>query len=62
MNIYKPFLLNLRSDVFTRVVTAAREQHVTITQFLRQSVERNLRHYESVERPMFLRLASDGMR
>ena len=62
MTQYKQFLLNLSPATFERIEVAAREQNVTYTRFLRQSVERNLRQYEHVERPIFLRVAADGMR
>lgn len=59
--IKKPVLLNLSPDIFDRVAIAAHEQNVTKTQFLRQSVERNLSHYEKNERPVFERLFIRGM-
>jgi hypothetical protein len=40
---------------------AVREQGVTRLQFLRQSIERNLRHYERCERAIFARVYQQGM-
>ena len=54
-------LLNLNPDIFKRVDTAADEQNVTRTQFLRQSVERNLSHYEKHERPVYHRMFVQGL-
>ncbi len=56
-----PFMLNLSHDVFDRVAIAAHEQNVTKTQFLRQSVERNLSHYEKHEQPVFQQLFIRGL-
>ena len=56
-----PVLLNLNPDVFDRVAIAAHEQNVTRTQFLRQSVERNLYHYEKHEQPVFQQLFIKGL-
>jgi hypothetical protein len=41
---------------------AVREQRVTPSQFLGQAVERNLRHYQKVERALFARIYHEGMR
>jgi len=57
----KPVLLNLPEPILDEVDTAVREQGVTRTQFLRQAVERNLRHYQDVERAMFARIYQLGM-
>jgi metal-responsive CopG/Arc/MetJ family transcriptional regulator len=57
----KPVLLNLPEDVLEEVDTAVREQGVSRTHFLRQAVERNLRHYQSVERAVFARIYQQGM-
>jgi len=54
-------LFNLPNDIFERVDTAADEQNVTRTQFLRQSVERNLSHYEKHERPVYHRMFVQGL-
>ncbi|MGA8691692.1 MAG: hypothetical protein WB662_17765 [Methyloceanibacter sp.] len=40
---------------------AVREQGVTRSHFLRQAIERNLRHYQNVERAMFARIYQLGM-
>ena len=56
-----PVLLNLNPDIFKRVDTAANEMNVTRTQFLRQSVERNLSHYEKHERPVYHRMFMQGL-
>jgi hypothetical protein len=39
----------------------ASEQGVTRSQFLRQAVERNLRHCQNVERALFARIYQQGM-
>jgi len=39
---------------------AVREQGVTRSQFLRQAVERNLRHYQNFERAIFRSHLSAG--
>ncbi len=57
----KPVLLNLPTDIFERATTAADEQNVTRSQFLRQSIERNLNHFEKNERPIFQRLTVGGL-
>lgn len=57
----KAVLLNLPTDIFQRVDTAADEQNVTRTQFLRQSVERNLSHYEKHEKPVYHRMFIQGL-
>jgi metal-responsive CopG/Arc/MetJ family transcriptional regulator len=49
----KPVLLNLPSRVLEEVDMAVQEQGVTRSQFLRQAIERNLRHYQRVERAIF---------
>ena len=58
----KAVLLNLPVNVLEEVDLAVREQGVTRSQFLRQSVERNLRHYQNVERAVFRRIYQQGMR
>ena len=62
MQSRKPFLLNLPTDLFDRLAVAATEQNVTFTHFIRQSITRNLNYYETRERPVFRRLAEEGMR
>jgi metal-responsive CopG/Arc/MetJ family transcriptional regulator len=44
-----------------QVDAAVREQGVTRSQFLRQSVERNLRHYERIERPLFMHMQEGAL-
>ena len=58
----RAILLNLPKPILEQVDIAVREQGVTRSQFLRQAVERNLRHYQNVERPVFARLYQQGMR
>jgi metal-responsive CopG/Arc/MetJ family transcriptional regulator len=58
----KAVLLNLPVNVLEEVDMAVREQGVTRSQFLRQAVERNLRHYQNVERAVFRRIYQQGMR
>jgi metal-responsive CopG/Arc/MetJ family transcriptional regulator len=57
----KPVLLNLPVPLLDQVDLAVREQGVSRTQFLRQAVERNLRHYKDVERAVFVRIYQMGM-
>ena len=57
----KPILLNLPERVLEEIDMAVREQGVSRSQFLRQAVERNLRHYQSVERAIFRRIYQQGM-
>jgi metal-responsive CopG/Arc/MetJ family transcriptional regulator len=57
----KAVLLNLPKQVLEEVDLAVREQGVTRSQFLRQAVERNLRHYQNVERAVFRRIYQHGM-
>ena len=57
----KPILLNLPIKLLEQVDLAVREQGVSRTHFLRQAVERNLRHYQDVERAMFARIYQLGM-
>ena len=57
----KSVLLNLSKRVLEEVDMAVREQGVTRSQFLRQAVERNLRHYQNVERAVFARIYQKGM-
>ena len=54
-------LLNLPVQILEKVDMAVREQGVTRSQFLRQAVERNLRHYRRVERAIFARIYLEGM-
>ena len=56
-----PILLNLPEHVLEEVGLAVREQGVTRSQFLRQAVERNLRHYQNFERAIFARIYQQGM-
>jgi metal-responsive CopG/Arc/MetJ family transcriptional regulator len=57
----KPVLLNLPALVLEEVDMAVREQGVSRTYFLRQAVERNLCHYQNVERAVFARIYQQGM-
>ncbi len=57
----KPVLLNLPTCVLEQVDMAVREQGVSRSQFLRQAVERNLRHYQKVERAIFAHIHQQGM-
>jgi len=57
----KAVLLNLPVNVLEEVDLAVRQQGVTRSQFLRQAVERNLRHYQNVERAIFRRIYQQGM-
>jgi metal-responsive CopG/Arc/MetJ family transcriptional regulator len=52
----KGVLLNLPIQILEQVDMAVREQGLTRSQFLRQAVERNLRHYQNVERAIFARI------
>jgi hypothetical protein len=54
-------LLNLPKPILEEVDIAVREQGVTRTQFLRQSIERNLRHYDRCERAIFARIYHQGI-
>jgi metal-responsive CopG/Arc/MetJ family transcriptional regulator len=47
--------------VLEEVDMAVREQGVTRSQFLRQAIERNLHHYQNVERALFARIYQQGM-
>jgi hypothetical protein len=53
----KPVLLNLP----VQVDLAVREQGVSRSHFLRQAVERNLHHYQNVERAIFARIYQEGI-
>jgi metal-responsive CopG/Arc/MetJ family transcriptional regulator len=55
-------LLNLPERVLDEIDMAVREQGVSRTHFLRQAVERNLRHYQNFERAIFARIYQQGMR
>jgi hypothetical protein len=61
----KPVLLNLPRPLLDQVNLAVRKQGVSRTHFLRQAIERNLRHYmrhyKSVERAVFARIYRQGM-
>jgi metal-responsive CopG/Arc/MetJ family transcriptional regulator len=57
----KPILLNLPAQILEQVDMAVREQGVSRSQFLRQAVERNLRHYQNVERAIFCRIYQQGI-
>ena len=57
----RPILLNLPERVLEEIDMAVREQGVSRSQFLRQAVERNLRHYQNVERAIFARIYQQGM-
>ena len=57
----KPVLLNLPKRVLEEVDMAVREQGVSRSQFLRQAIERNLRHYQRVERAIFAHIYQQGM-
>ena len=56
----KPVLLNFQIRCL-RDGYGGREQGVSRSQFLRQAVERNLRHYQNVERAIFARIFQQGM-
>ena len=58
----KSVLLNLPVQILEKVDMAVREQGVTRSQFLRQAIERNLRHYQRVERDIFAHIYQEGMR
>jgi metal-responsive CopG/Arc/MetJ family transcriptional regulator len=51
----------LQNLVLEEVDLAVREQGVSRSQFLRQAVERNLHHYQSIERAIFARIYHLGM-
>jgi metal-responsive CopG/Arc/MetJ family transcriptional regulator len=53
-------LLNLPVQILEKVDMAVREQGVRRSQFLRQAIERNLRHYQRVERAIFARIYPEG--
>ena len=57
----KPVLLNLPVPLLEQVDLAVNEQGVSRSHFLRQSIERNLRHYQNVERAVFHRIYQQGM-
>ena len=57
----RPILLNLPSHILEEVDLAVVEQGVTRSQFLRQAIERNLRHYQNFERAIFARIYQQGM-
>ena len=57
----RPILLNLPERVLEEIDMAVREQGVSRSQFLRQAVERNLRHYQNFERAIFARIYQQGM-
>ena len=57
----KSVLLNLPSQILEEIDMAVREQGVSRTHFLRQAVERNLRHYQNFERAIFARIYQRGM-
>ena len=57
----KAVLLNLPVNVLEEVDLAVRQQGVTRSQFLRQAVERNLRHYQNFERAIFARIYQQGI-
>ena len=57
----RPILLNLPERVLEEIDMAVREQGVSRTHFLRQAVERNLRHYQNFERAIFARIYQKGM-
>jgi hypothetical protein len=56
----KPVLLDLRTQILEEVELAVREQGVTRSQFLCQAIERNLRHYQRVERAISARIYQEG--
>ncbi|MGC1179148.1 MAG: ribbon-helix-helix domain-containing protein [Methyloceanibacter sp.] len=57
----KAVLLNLPAQMLEQIDLAVREQGVSRSHFLRQAVERNLRHYQNVERAIFARIYQQGM-
>jgi metal-responsive CopG/Arc/MetJ family transcriptional regulator len=48
-------------NILEQVDMAVREQGVGRSHFLRQAIERNLRHYQRVERAIFARIYQEGM-
>jgi hypothetical protein len=54
-------LLLLPKQTLEQVDVVVRQQGVTRLHFLRQSVERNLRHYERCERAIFAHIYQQGM-
>jgi metal-responsive CopG/Arc/MetJ family transcriptional regulator len=57
----KAVLLNLPMQILEQVDMAVREQGVSRSHFLRQAIERNLRHYQNVEHAIFARIYQQGM-
>ena len=57
----RPVLLNLPVQILEQVDIAVREQGVSRSQFLRQAIERNLRHYQNFERAILARIYQQGM-
>ncbi|MGA8690818.1 MAG: ribbon-helix-helix protein, CopG family [Methyloceanibacter sp.] len=57
----KAVLLNLPAQMLEQIDLAVREQGVSRSHFLRRAVERNLRHYQNVERAIFARIYQQGM-
>ena len=55
----KAVLLNLPKQILEQVDMAVREQGVS--HFLRQAIERNLRHCQNAERAIFARIYQQGM-
>ena len=49
----KAVLLRIPVPTIEKIDAASREQNVTRTQFLRQSIDRNLDHFEENERSIF---------
>ena len=54
----KPILLNLPQRILEEGDLAVREHGVTRSQFLRQAIERDLRHYQNVSAPSSLGLSA----
>lgn len=52
----KPILLNLPNDVLNKIDACSNELSVTRTQFLRQSVQRNIAYFQKNELPVLRRM------
>jgi len=52
----KPVLLNLPTDVVEQIDACSSELEVTRTQFLRQSVQRNIAYFQKNELPTLRRM------
>jgi len=56
-----PHLFGLRVPFLQNGARHRLRGKVTHSQFLRQAIERNLRHYQNVERAIFRRIYHQGM-